>query len=864
LLRVVPLGARRSEADADLQELFRLRARTQGLAYARRRYYVDVLSLWSASLMPSPHAEPSRRIDPIRDVLQDLTYAFRLFRRSPATVSVTVVGLAMAIAVSTAVFTVMNSAVFQSSGVVEPATAVRIFRAHDGGYSTAWPYAEFESLKGAARGVTIEASLPEKLPLVPPGDSAPGPMAQVTFVSGGFLEALAGRAAMGRLLTTDDDRPGAAPVLVASHGFWTRQLGGDRAIVGRRIPWNGVEFTVVGVTSRSFRGPSDGPPDFWAPLAAYHAALGGEPLDRTASVGLSVFGRIHAGVERSAAEGILNGIAASFAATAGQVASPRVRFEAADGRPSSPTQKQMAVVVTATVFTVIALVLVVACVNVANLLLASAAARRGEVGLRVALGAGRARVARQLLTESVALGLIAGGLALGLTLWLMPILLRVLEAPAFIDTAPDARVYMFLAIVSIGAGLGAGFTPARHVLGENLVSPLKSGSGYGGVFTPSRLRSTLIGVQAAVSLVLLVVAALLTRGVVRATQVELGFDADRLLSVAPSFPRGGYDEAGAQAYWDLALERVRALPGVRAASLASHPPFGSGNSVTVLRRGSQRYAILHHEVKSEHFATIGLRVVRGRIFTADEIMGRAPVAVISESLARDFLPHQDPIGLSLDRVGVDGATSVEIIGVVSDAITARLRELGTAAIYRPMRDTREAKMMVRADSPGAIVPSLRAAVQPIDPRIRLDVKTVNEGLRRQLSEPRALASIAGTLALLALMLAVVGIYGVTAFVVGQRTQEIGVRVALGATASHVRTLLVRESLRPVALGLAGGALAALFGARVLAGVLYGIGPADPIAFAFAFGVLLSVAWIAVLLPTRRAARVDPAAVLRQL
>jgi putative ABC transport system permease protein len=307
--------------------------------------------------------------------------------------------------------------------------------------------------------------------------------------------------------------------------------------------------------------------------------------------------------------------------------------------------------------------------------------------------------------------------------------------------------------------------------------------------------------------------------------------------------------------------------GDRVNSDAEYPPFGEANRVTILRRAGNRYTIYHNDTRAGYFATLGLRAVRGRTYTAAEVEGRAPVAVISETLARDFFPGEDPIGQSLGRILENSRENsrATIIGVVSNAITARLRELGSAALYQPMDQTLAAKMVVRtAGAPGVLIPSVRSAVHSIDPRVPLSITPVSERLQQQLAEPRTLASLAGILAAVALALAVVGVYGVTAFVVGQRTQEISVRIALGASGRDITRLLLHDSLRPVTVGLAAGVFVALLGGRVFAGVLYGVSTADPIAFVAALLVLLSAATLAVIVPTRGAAAVDPAAVLRQL
>jgi predicted permease len=513
------------------------------------------------------------------------------------------------------------------------------------------------------------------------------------------------------------------------------------------------------------------------------------------------------------------------------------------------------------VFTVVGLVVLLACVNVANLQMASAIARRREIGVRLALGAARMRIIRQLVTESLALGLAAGAIALMLTIWMRPALAYAVQLPMTVDMTPDGRVYLFLLLVSIAAGVGAGLAPARHGTRGDLLTPLKGEGPREGSARPGRMRSTLIGVQAAASLVLLVVAALLTRATLSATQVDVGFDAQSLVTATPDFSRERYDATKAQAYWDNALERVRGLGGVRAASLTLFPPYGGGRSVTNLVRNGVTYEVYSHETLPDYFSTIGLSIVRGRGYTPEEVKSRAPVVIISETLARIFWPDQDPVGQALTPF--DGSHDV-VIGVVSDSITAHLRAGSAAALYRPLRHIEGANLVVRAEgSPEALVPSIRDTLQVLDPNVRLEMGLVSTGLQNELEEPRVMATVAGALATLALVLAIVGIYGVTTFVTGQRTREIGLRIAVGASRADVMRLLLWDSMRPVAIGLTAGAGIALLASQLFAGVLYGVGARDPLAFGSAIGVLLLSAAVAVFVPARRAAAVDPAFVLRQ-
>ena len=878
LLRCQPLGSRRTEVEADLLELFESRVRSRGTRYARRRYYADVLSLFrhhqidtrtartTGALVPTDAESGLRQVwhFSVKEIGQDLAYGARLLRRSPAVVAVTIAGLGLAIGVSTSVFSLINAAALRPSGIDDPATAVRVSRAYAQGIGTDWPYSTFAQLREAATSTTVLAQLSASAAFSDRSDADSTESASVMFVSGAYLTALTGKVTAGRLLTPADDVIGAPGAVVVSHRFWSRRLGGDLSRVGREIWINGAPFTVVGVSDRAFAGTSESAPAFWAPLSSYHLVYGGAPLSASASARVTMFGRVRPGVSPRQAEAELSAIAAGIQndlpeSNSGPVTG--VRFSRAD-RSVGPTMARRIALVVGVIVIVIGLVLLLACVNVTNLLLASALTRRRELGLRVALGASRARVVRQLLTESLALGIASGAIGLVFTVWLVPALTTFMGVPMMLDTAPDFRVYLFLAAIASIAGLGAGLTPARHAMRGDLVSPLKGADGGSSAAPSNGIRTALIGLQAAGSVTLLVLAALLTRAMIRSTQVDIGFDANRLLVVSPALGRG-MSEDQVEAYWQLARERVASVPGVRLASLASTPPYQGASQVTIFRRAGSRYTIYHHHTESDYFATLGLRAIRGRTYTAEEAASGADVAVISDAIARDFFAGEDPIGQSMDRV-LEGSRD-RVIGVVSNAITARLRELSTAAVYRPLRDRRAARLVIRTDvSPESLIPAVRTALEPIDRRIRLELRSVNDGLRQQLAEPRLLASLAGVLACLALGLAVVGIYGVTAFVVGQRTHEIGVRMALGAGRRDVMRLLLADSLRPVLIGLGVGIAAAMAGSRVFSGVLYGVSAADPLAFGAAIALLLGTATLAVIVPTRRAASVDPASTLRQL
>ena len=852
LLRLQALGAGRPDVEADLEELFRDRLARDGRRRAALRYYADVLSLCR------PDVAGGRFL---REAAQDLSHGLRVCARTPGAVAVATCGLALAIAVSTSIFSLLNAVALRPPGIADPQTAYRVMRAVPDGISTDWPYAEYLALRERASRTRVETTLAETATLgVTPGADATR-VASVAFIDPSYLTTFGARMQRGRGFVPADQAAGAEPVVVVNDAFFLHVFNGDPGVIGRRVWLNGVATTIVGATVRQFTGADDSHPAFWAPLSSYRALTGGPPPGRTSSTRVRVVARTPPGVEAMQAQAELSAVAAAIAPAAGEARASGVRLDPV-GLPTNAEERWIITIVIAFVLTLIGLILLLACVNVANLQLAGALARRREIGLRLALGAGRGRIVRQLLTESLTLGLAAGALGYLLTIWMLPVLATSLGAPVTEDVAPDYRVYVFLACVSIVAGVGAGLAPARHGTRGDLVTPLKGGDTRGGVSPPARLRAVLIGTQSAASIALLVLAALLTRAMVQATRVDIGFDARPLVTVEPAFAHGRDDAAQARAYWDRALARTRAIAGVQSVAAVRDLPFASGQGVVIQKVDGRRHTTLANQTDADFFATLGLRIVRGRAYTPQEVASGAPVAVINETLARDFWPDVDPVGLTLDRF--EAHSNVTIIGIAADAIAGRLQAKSAAALYTPLKDFRGARLLIRAAGPAdQLVPAVRAALDGIDPRARLDVALVSSALQKELEQPRTLAALAGLLAALALAFAVIGIYGVSAFVASQRTHEIGVRMALGADGPDVVRLLLADTLRPVAIGLGAGVILTLAASRVIAGLLYGVRTQDPPAFAAAAVLLLVSAAVAVYVPTRRVARIDPSQVLRR-
>ena len=914
LLRLRRLGARRHEVETDLLELFAIREEQRGRAFARRRYVADVLSLWTwhrADGMPTPR----QRYGGFRAMTQDLVFATRLFRRQPVLFGLTVAGLAVAMGITTATFGIVRRVAFAGYGVSNPESVVRVAlvggpisrvtgnSAHQGN----WAFSDYVRLKEAATSMNAVAAVTGPAEFRRDRDHGDPLRVDIVAVSGDYFSVLGFHVPRGRTLTHDDDQPGMSHVVV-SHGFWKNQLGSDPAIVGRSIWLDDRRVTVIGVADRRHSSPASNAPAFWTTLATHaemvagrsradleHTrarlqALGGQPglaaaersrlkaleaeliVPSRSNPAVDVLGRVGAGVTRAQAETEVRAIAAALAGeqrTSGSPRRPAVQLQSID-----EIREKIVIPMVAILMTTVGAVVLLACANVTNLLLASAASRRREIGTRLAIGASRGRIVRQMLTESLLLGLFGGALGLVIAIQILPSFAALVQIPPAFDVSPDFAVYGFVAMVAIAVGLIAGLAPARYGRGGDVLSALNTDQHAAPRPMPRGfLRSLLIGGQAAVSIVLLVLAALLTRALVQTAGLDLGYDAERLMTVTvgSGSNRRISGAADTAEYWRAALERVRQLPGVAGAALASVSPFNMGSASQVLN-GRQ---INRNETSPEFFDTLGARLIRGRIYTADEVAIQAPVAVISARLAREFWGSEDPLGASLERVwGADDASgtrlagllskpkNTRIIGVVTDVITG-LRHFDAPTIYLPLAALAASRLVVRAhDDPRAIAPVVRDALESLDPTIRARTLFPSDGLKRQREGPRILAALAVMVGSIALGLAIIGLFGVTAFAVEQRTHEVSVRRALGASNSQLMRMLFNDSLKPVAAGLTLGLLFALLGGRVVQGVLYGVNSRDPIAIVAAVTILLAAAAAAVALPARRATRVDPAQLLK--
>lgn len=870
-LSPVPPGTR-VEVQADLHELFVRRRSDRGAVQAHWRLYRDVASLWRQP-RPVAHAATSRStlLALLRDARADLTYAVRLFARQPGILLLTIVGLSLGLGIATAAFTIMNSAALRGEGLVDPQRAPGILRTTDRSVSTAWTYDEFLHLREGATRMQVEGVLTDAAVVRATATAAEAdvPSTGLAFVSGGFFSATGGRVVAGRPLATADEQPAGLPPVVVSFLFWTSTLNRDPQAVGRTIRVGRTPATIVGVAERRFSVPNSS--RLWMPLTAYGAVYDAAPRKRAPDMGLQLFGRLLHGVTIREAEAQLSGVASTLTRGPSADDSPiRVRLDPHAGLGRVPSSETLAIMLS--VFAVIGLVLLLACANVATVLVATAITREREMAVRAALGASRWRIVRQLVTESVALGTIAAAVGLVFAWWTIPTIGTMIEAPAGTELAPDLNVYVFLAIVTIVTGVAAGLAPAWHGRGVDLLTPLKGGGARQNRLAPRRLRSMLVITQAAVSVLLIVMATLFVRATFRAATIDVGFDAAGLYVVSPGLgdPFAG-DGAAIKNFWARAVPELQAVPGIVSVALVELPPFG-GLTRTSIPRDAPDRVVAFNRTDARYFETIGLRTLAGRVYTRDEVAVHAPVALVSESLAHAYWRDQSPLGQLLPQAIpvpeiAKPATRPMVIGVVADAITERLHERRAFTVYQPLDPANErfAQLMIRVESgTTGVMDQARQRLRSIDLQSDVQIASVAARLQRETGRPRMMATLTGVVGMIAIVLCVIGLYGLTASVVGQRSREMGIRAAMGADPQDLLRLLMRDSLTPVVLGLAIGAAAALLASRVVvAAMLFGVSPRDPIAFAGAAGILLAAATLAVLVPTRRAAAVDAAFVLRQ-
>lgn len=818
----------------------------------------------------------------------DLRLAWRRTAASPGFALASVLSLGLGIGAVTTLASVVQSVLLRPLPVAEPERVVAVYTSdYSGPAYGASSYPDYLDFRASGVFAGLVAFQTAPLGLAADGASA---RAWAEFVTGDYFATLGIPVARGRALSPADDRAGAPPVTVVSHALWQRLFGGDAGALGRTVTLSGRPFTVVGVAEPGFAGLTRGlAMDVWVPMAA-RAALGADPrtLESRGDRGLLLFGRLPAGVPLAAAEARLRTVAGSL-----REAHPQ---EWTDVRqqprriallPEWQARLQPMLAGPVQVFLALlggiaVLVLLTACANVASLFLARLVRRRREVGVRLSLGAGRGRLVRQFLAETLLVALLGGALGTLLAYAATGALASArlpLPVPVALDVQPDLRVLAFALAVSLAAGLGLGLLPSLAAARTDVLPGLKDAAParFGG----GRLRGAFVVAQVALSLVLVCGAFLFLRGLGRAAAIDPGFDAAPVLAVPADLVLSGYDEARTAAFEDRVRERAGGVDGVTAVALAANVHL---DPLSTVRRGLtiEGYARSADEDMEVHaaavgagfFETLGLPLVRGRGFTAADRPGAPLVAVVNETFARRYWPGQDAIGRRLSTSGPEGPF-LHVVGVARDAKYATLGEDPKAFFYvafaqdhrfvRSLGEFLPATVLVRTagGDPRTRAAAVSQAVQDVDPRLAV-------APARPLADLVGLSTlpsrIAGTVLLafgaVGLGLAALGLSGVVAQSVAQRTREFGVRVAIGARRGQIVRLALDEGLRLVGAGLVLGLALGLVLARLASSLLFGLSTVDPVTFVGAPALLLAVAAGAAWLPARRASRVDPVACLR--
>jgi putative ABC transport system permease protein len=824
------------------------------------------------------------------DLIQDLRFGLRVLGRSRSFTIAAVLALALGIGGTTTMFTLLDRVLLRPLPYPRSDRLVAVWETvrRQAVERRSVAYANFEDWRAQARSFSSLAAFEdEDFSLALDGESE---RVRGEIASAGYFELLGVAPALGRTFAASEDaRDPATAVVILSNAFWTRRLGSDPAVVGRRVVVDELPATVVGIMPPGFKGLSDDA-ELWVAFTGPLGAPRRPARLARYSRWHQVVGRLRDGVSLEAARAEMDTLAARLeAAWPADNRNRGAQVVSLAEDMFGSLRRALLVLASA-----VALVLAIACADVANLLLARAATRRREMALRAAIGASRRRLVRQLLTESVLLSLLGAASGLALASWSLSLLQTAnpLALPGFVHLGLDWRVLGVTTGIAVLTGLAFGVAPALAasdigLLGQpqraaGLYESLKEGA-RGGSARSHRARHLLITAEVALALVLLMAAGLLLRSLDGLRRFDPGFRADGLASARLTLPALRYDEPRAAAFAEELRARVRALPGVSAVALSSDVPLAGGSSatlVTIEGRPDQTQdggiRVYRHLVSDGFFAAMGTAIRRGREFTREDT-DRGPhagVAVISESMARRFWPGGDPVGQRL-RVGSTGVTSsrgrtwdsVLIVGVAADLKHRRLIEAATADpdLYLPFAQlpARTFSLLARAEGEAVAVDTLRREVRAVDAAVPLsDVRTMRELLRGQTAGARFNAALLAAFAAVALILATVGVYGVVGYAVAQQTREIGTRMALGARPRDVVRMVVGQGFHPVAVGLAAGTVAAVGCTRVLQGLLVGVGPTDLPTLAVAGAVLAATAVLAAYVPARRASRLDPVAALR--
>jgi predicted permease len=823
------------------------------------------------------HARGLRLIDEVR---QDLRYAVRTMARDAGVTTLAVASLSLGIAANTTIFSVVNALLFRPAPVAEPHELWQVWRQQLRGGSAfekyqGLSYPGYARLRDQTRSFAALAAFDPETPFVSWNRDGIGQAIQCQFVSGEFFDVAGVRMSLGRAFNAEEDRqPGAAPLVVVSNAFWRTSLGADPLVVGKTVTINGVIVSIVGVAPSGFTGLLAGvSPDLWAPFMMAPTILHDpEWHTRTGAFSLLGVGRLIPGGTASQAEAELTASMRQL-----EEIDPHNRGFGVAVFPSTMVPVPFRGFVTGftgVLMVAVFVVLLIACLNAANLMLGRAISRRREIALRASIGASRGRLIRQLLTESILMALAGGVIGLLLTYWLVPVLLWL--TPPSLPIRPevhlDSRVFAFTALTATVTGLLFGFAPAWQGTKVDLSSAVKkhSSAGAGGRWS---LASFLIVGQVAASFVLLVSAALCLRSLLNAQRVAVGFEVRNRVTAEVNLKDYGYSSQQVERFNAALSERLAAVPGIESVAFADYLPLdarflGIGYSAEghPPPAGQEGFLLQTFDVGPGYFRAMGTSLLQGREFAPSDRAGAPQVAIVNEAAASLFWPGEPAIGHRFSEGKPGEGDTYEVIGVAETGRYRTLSEDPRPVVFRSRLQHPGPRSTFVAEANGDVQTALRAfrtAQQQLDPRLSFSrLGSLQQHLSLALFPARATGSLFGVLGAVALLLAVSGLSGVIACSVSRRTGEFGIRMAVGATRADVLRMVLRQGLGLAGLGIAAGLVAAPLATRLLRSLLYGIDPMDPATFVAVPLLLMMVSVVACLFPARRAASIDPIEAVR--
>jgi predicted permease len=809
----------------------------------------------------------------LESIWADVRYALRQLKKSPGFSLTVILSLTLGLGANTTIFTFVNALLLRPPAVADGGRLVEVMtrNAKASGIDAFLPlsYPGYVSLRDHNETLSGFAAFDGDPRTVSWSHDGEGEIVYGQLVSSNFFSVLGLEPSLGRFFQPDEDKQGSSPpTVVISNSFWQRQLGGDRSVLGRALVLNGTSFTVIGVAPPSFMGVIIGSRhDFWTTLAMTPTLIHDKDrMGSDTSFWLFGLGRLKPGVSRNKAQADLTVLTRSFRSS-----DPKAAVVDASAFPlqlvPGPFRGYVAAF-TGLLMAAVGLVLLIACANAANLVLARATTRRRELAVRSALGASRFRIIRQALTESLLLSMIGGADGLFVANWSIPALLSLKPAtiPVSIEAPLDWRVFAFAFVASLLSGIASGVIPAMRKTRRDLIPALKDERQLAGP-RRSRLRGSIVVAQITVCLVLLISAGLCVRSLFNARSIDPGFSTHNI-AVAYLDPGSlGYTETQDRQFYQQLLERVRALPGVSSASLSDYLPLGTSRMVHGVQidgvnppQGQDSIPLQVAYVAPDFFNTMGVPVLKGREFSPQDVEPNSGKVIVNQAMAAHYWPGRNPIGQHFK----DGKESVEVVGVVK---TGKYRSLGEDPLdfmYLPLGSQSQEYLVVRTGAgEEAALGEIRRVIQRLDPNVvPVEMETISQYMALPLFAAHTTGVLLAVIGSVALLLATIGLSGVVSYSVSQRTNEIGVRMALGAGRLDVVRLILQQGMRLTAIGIVIGLVLSFATTRVMAGLLYGIKADDPLTFASVALFLGAVAFISCYVPARRAASIDPMKSLR--